>query len=44
MTIEEAIAILDRAASMAAGTRMDHARAIEATELIRKFVEEHKKP
>lgn len=44
MTLEEAIAILDRAAAIAAGTRMDHARAIEAVEVIKKFVEEQKKP
>ena len=43
MTPEEAINILDQAASMAPGNRRDHVTIQQAVEAIKRFVAENKK-
>lgn len=42
MTEEQALEILDRAASQAAGTRLDHEMITEAVKLIKAYLEKHK--
>jgi|LauGreDrversion4_2_1035121.scaffolds.fasta_scaffold07029_7 hypothetical protein len=42
MTEEQALEILDRAASQAAGTRADHEVITESVKILKSFLEKHK--